>query len=104
MITKILNYLPKELKDIIKKIYLHIFPKSVNNYKSVLTTPIKFVSNKWFINERIVEQAFVLNNIALNGKDKRILEFGCSKSYLAIQLASLGYNVIALRASSLGNP
>ena len=61
-----MNYLPKELKKILAQIYFQILPQSTINYQNQITTPIKFVSNKWFINERIVEQAFVLNNINLN--------------------------------------
>lgn len=58
--------------------------------------PFKFVKNEWYVNERIVEIPFVLNHLELDGKGRRVLEFGCARSYLAIQLASLGYKVVAI--------
>ncbi|MFX1588677.1 MAG: class I SAM-dependent methyltransferase [Promethearchaeota archaeon] len=59
-------------------------------------TPIKFINRNWYVNERIIEVPFVLNNIELSGQGKRLLDFGCTGSYLALQLASLGYEVIGI--------
>lgn len=39
---------------------------------------------------------FTLNQIPINQGKKRILDFGCTKSYLALQLASFGHDVVAI--------
>ncbi len=48
-----------------------------------------------FINERIVEIPFVLQNIPQR-KDLLILDLGCVESPLPLYLASLGYNILGL--------
>jgi len=64
---------------------------------SYFNIPLKFTkTGDWHSNERMVEYPFVYNNIEFDGKGKKVLEFGCSKSYLALELASLGYEVIGI--------
>ncbi|MFX0075462.1 MAG: class I SAM-dependent methyltransferase [Candidatus Hermodarchaeota archaeon] len=69
---------------------------TTDTFSKSFNTPIKFFKDKWYVNERIIEHSFVLNRIDFDGKGQQALEFGCTKSYLAIQLASLGYNVVAI--------
>lgn len=45
-----------------------------------------------FVNERIIEIPFVLQNLPLN-KNLRILDLGCTESALALHVASAGYHV-----------
>lgn len=68
--------------------------------------PVKNISGKWYITGRSFEIPFIHRHIDLIGTNKRILEFGCSKSYLALQLASFGYDVIGvdLRAYPITHP
>jgi SAM-dependent methyltransferase len=83
----------KNLLSYIIKIFSVNKPPTYSNY---FNTPVKFLKQGWFINERIVELAFVHKQIELDGKGKRILEFGCTRSNLALQLASLGYDVVGV--------
>lgn len=93
ILKQILNFKTPNLRK--KNIYLKYF-----------NLPIRIIRDDWYVNARIVEQAFVLNNIDLNPKGKRILEFGCTKSYLPIQLSSLGYEIIGvdLRSYRFSHP
>lgn len=50
---------------------------------------------KTFVNERIVEIPFVMQNLPLN-RDLSVLDIGCSESALSIHLASIGYRVTGL--------
>jgi len=50
----------------------------------------KFYQNE--VNERIVEIPFVFRNLSCS-LGTNILDFGCNRSFLSIELASLGYNV-----------
>lgn len=59
------------------------FARSIFPYQTVIKT-----------NERIVENPFVFMNLNLS-RGSRILEVGCCRSTIAIQLASLGYKVTA---------
>jgi SAM-dependent methyltransferase len=65
-------------------------------YSTHFNTPIKFIDEDWYVNERIVELAFVHNQIELDGQGKRVLEFGCTRSDLVLQLAALGYQVVGV--------
>ncbi len=65
-------------------------------YSYFFNTPIRFDIHDWYTNERIVEIAFVHKNMPIDGHGKCVLEFGCSRSDLAIQLASLGYEVVGI--------
>ncbi len=84
-----------------------VFMDSINNpYSTYFNTPVKFIKNDWYVNERIVEIPFVHRHIDLDGDGKIALEFGCTRSELAIQLASLGYKVygIDLRPYQITHP
>ena len=63
-------------------------------YSSYFNTPVKFHGGEWYVNERIVELAFVHHHLHLDGTDKRLLDLGCTRSDLAMQLAALGYQVV----------
>lgn len=58
--------------------------------------PIKIKRGEWGTNERIVENPFVFNNIDLDGRGKTALDFGCSNSFVPLELASLGYKVVGV--------
>lgn len=58
--------------------------------------PVKDINGKWYITGRSFEIPFIHRHIDPIGKNKRILEFGCSRSYLALQLATLGYEVVGV--------
>ncbi len=96
------------LAELIKKIYkqsgvktdfnypVHEFPytTSANKYRSFLQG---LLSKKTVIemSERIVENAFVFINLDTQIPGK-ILEIGCCRSTVALELASLGYKVTAV--------
>lgn len=69
---------------------------SRDGYAMYFNTPIKFIEGEWFVNERLVEMLFVHNQIAVDGEGRRALEFGCTKSHLALELCSLGYQVVGV--------
>lgn len=78
----------------------NVFVKRRNNYLRKFNFPVKYNKKfgkewSWKTSERIVEHPFVLKNIS---EDRRysILDFGCAKSLLPLQLASLGHNVIGV--------
>jgi SAM-dependent methyltransferase len=56
--------------------------------------PVHVEGRRFLVNERIVENAFVLRNIPRMAK--RVLDVGCSESYLSIQLAGLGFSVYGI--------
>jgi len=66
--------------------------------------PVGVKDERLVVNERIVEEPFVFSN--LPRRAKRILDVGCTESYLAIQLASLGFSVygIDVRDYRLSHP
>jgi 2-polyprenyl-3-methyl-5-hydroxy-6-metoxy-1,4-benzoquinol methylase len=68
--------------------------------------PIKLSGGKWYTNERLVEMPFVYQALFSDATAKRALEFGCTRSWLAVQLAALGYEVTAvdLRPYQLAHP
>jgi hypothetical protein len=65
-------------------------------YSKLFNTPVKFGDNQWFVNERIIEEVFVHSHVPLDAAGKRLLEFGCTRSNLALQLASAGYEVVGV--------
>lgn len=81
-------------KKIMKFIYQKILRNDVDIFNFSL--PIGFKKGVMFTTERLVEIPFVFNNIDLDGKGKRILDFGCNQSFLVLQLASLGYETIGI--------
>lgn len=75
-------------------------------YGQHVNTPIQFAHQEWHVNERIIELPFVCSQLAATGQNQRVLEFGCSRSLLAMQLASLGYQVtgVDLRSYPFNHP
>ena len=74
---------------------------------SLLVFSVPFFRNIFFkkaINERIVENAFVLSKINKTPCD--ILDFGTTSSWISLQLASLGHRVIGvdLRSYEFSHP
>ena len=87
---------PVSLINMLRRYAEQISLKSKNDYSNYVNTPIKFIREEWYVNERIVEIAFAHKHISFNGIGKRALEFGCTRSELALQLASLGYEVLGV--------
>jgi len=93
---------------------LRKFRRAVSRLVSTQTTfetyfnvPIKFKnSGGMVINERIVEMPFVYSSIPLKSEPKKILDFGCSRSWLSLSLASMGHAVygIDLRDHPFSHP
>jgi len=71
-----------------------IFIKYKRKFNFLKFSRVKKVK-KVFINERIVEIPFVIQNIPVS-TDVKILDLGCMESSLPIHLASVGYNVIGV--------
>ncbi|MCO5191968.1 MAG: class I SAM-dependent methyltransferase [Anaerolineae bacterium] len=65
-------------------------------YARHFNTPIKFADGDWQVNERIVEWPYVFGSVFADPVPIRLLEFGCTRSYLAISLASLGHDVTGI--------
>lgn len=58
--------------------------------------PIKLFENgSYLINERIVENPFVFSQLS-GSEPCKILDFGCTRSWLAVSLASMGHRVHAV--------
>jgi SAM-dependent methyltransferase len=67
------------------------------NIETYFNVPFKFENDEsYVVNERIVEIPFVLSELKDNGKKLKILDFGCTRSWLAISLASLGHHVYGI--------
>lgn len=76
-------------------------------FETHFNVPIKFKhSADMVINERIVEMPFVFSSIPLGNEPQKILDFGCSRSWLSLSLASMGHAVhgIDLRDHPFGHP
>ncbi len=75
-------------------------------YALKFNTAVRFVNRDWYVNERILEGAFVHKVMPLDGNGKRVLDFGCTRSEMVLQLASFGYEVcgIDLREYEFNHP
>lgn len=82
-----------------KKIYKSTFDYNFN-------VPIKFKKKSYFINERLVEIPFTHRNILALPANSEILDFGCTKSWLSLELSAMGYNVtgVDLRDYNYNHP
>ena len=72
-----------------------------NCYSEHFNTAVKRIKGEWYSSERVIEWGFIQRELALKLKDPpwkgvKILDFGCSRSDLAIQLASLGAEVVGV--------
>ncbi|MFW9773016.1 MAG: class I SAM-dependent methyltransferase, partial [Candidatus Thorarchaeota archaeon] len=75
---------------------LKYFKLNSVNYPKFFNLPVRYISGHWHISPKIFELPFIHHFIDLDGKGKRVLEFGCAKSYVALQLAVLGYEVVGI--------
>ena len=67
------------------------------NFESFFNVPIQFNrKDRIVINERIVEIPFIFSAITSKNKSKKILDFGCTRSWLSLSLASLGHSVYGI--------
>jgi SAM-dependent methyltransferase len=83
------------LKSIKKTLSRLIYQQTT--FESHFNVPIKFKRNdRIVINERVVEIPFIFSSIASENKAKKILDFGCTRSWLSLSLASLGYSVYGI--------
>lgn len=75
-------------------------------YSDHFNPPVKFIDGGWYVNERLIERAFVLCHLGLEGSGRRVLDVGCTRSDLAMQLAGLGYEVtgVDLRPFGFSHP
>jgi SAM-dependent methyltransferase len=64
-----------------------------DRYSHHFNTPIKFAEGDWQTNERIVELPYVFGKLGDARSRLNILEFGCTRSHLAVSLASMGHTV-----------
>lgn len=76
-------------------------------YQDNINVPVKFFDHSWASNERLVEYPFIHRQIGSIGQSQlRILDFGCSRSVLPLELASQGHSVtgVDLRAYLFRHP
>jgi 2-polyprenyl-3-methyl-5-hydroxy-6-metoxy-1,4-benzoquinol methylase len=67
------------------------------SFETHFNVPIKFKhKGSIVINERIVEIPFIFSSISLDNHTKKILDFGCTRSWLSLSLASLGHSVYGI--------
>lgn len=90
-ITARLSNIEKSMQDIETKAQLIARKRREDMF---IQYPISIEGEKIVVNERVVENPFVLSN--LPQRAKRILDVGCTEGYLAIQLASLGFSVYGI--------
>lgn len=62
-------------------------------YSKYFNTGVKIKDGDWAMNERVVEIPFVHKALPLDSTGKRVMELGCTRSELCLQLASLGFEV-----------
>ena len=78
-------------KNIAKLIY------NEKNFETYFNVPIKYQYNKLMaVNERIIEYPFIFNQILREKPPQKILDFGCTKSWLSLALSSFGYDIIGI--------
>lgn len=97
------------MKDISSKIRRKVSRIIYNkpNFETYFNVPIKYnVNGKYGINEKLIEWPFVFNNIKDIEKPKKILDFGCTRSWISLSLASMGHFVygVDLRDYNFGHP
>lgn len=83
------------------------------SYEDSFNLPLKRVKNKWMAGERCIENPYVHRKIVKIGMDLQkerknitILDVGCARSTLPIELANMGYDVTGIdyRDYSLKHP
>jgi len=59
--------------------------------------PFKFLNiSTYWVNERIVEVPFIFTELKAEDKKFKILDFGCTDSWLSLSMASLGHDVYGI--------
>lgn len=67
------------------------------NIETYFNVPFKFKNaESYIVNERIIEIPFVFSELNAYEKPLKILDFGCTRSWLAVSLASLGHRVYGI--------
>lgn len=88
------------LKQLLKRRLL------ARSYATHFNVPVRFTRHGYQVNERILELPYVFAHLPSEPAGKRVLEFGCTGSTLALSLASLGFEVtgVDLRPCELEHP
>ncbi len=82
------------LKKARKKVSNLLYKKI--NFETYFNVPLLFSNkNSWNMNERIVEWGYVLSQFK-DKYPKKVLDFGCSRGWIPLSLASLGHNVTGI--------
>ncbi len=71
------------------------------------TLPFRFFDQRGYIvNERIIEMPFIFSELGARPGKLKILDVGCTNSWLSISLASLGHEVygVDMRSYSFSHP
>ena len=82
---------PKIRRNLAKIIYRE------TTFATHFNVPIKFDQREIkAVNERIIETPFIFSSIESDNNPKKILDFGCTRSWISLSLASLGHNVYGI--------
>lgn len=98
IINKIARRICRPIKkpELNETIFLCKQSKSKNKFLRFIKYLFSSDYSDIFYVERIVEFPFVFQNLDGIEPNSKILEFGCAKSKLSIELASLGYQVVGV--------
>jgi SAM-dependent methyltransferase len=65
--------------------------------ETYFNVPFKFYGPRlYFVNERIIEVPFVFSELNVNKKTLKIFDFGCTRSWVALSLTSMGHLVYGI--------
>ena len=65
--------------------------------ETYFNVPFKFYDSRvYFVNERIIEVPFVFSELKADKKSLKIFDFGCTRSWVALSLASMGHMVYGI--------
>lgn len=65
--------------------------------ETYFNVPFKFYdAGVYFVNERIIEVPFVYSELNADKKPLKIFDFGCTRSWVALSLASMGHKVYGI--------
>jgi SAM-dependent methyltransferase len=83
------------LKKIKRKLAQAISKES--HIETYFNVPFKFYDpDEYFVNERIIEVPFVFSELKADKKLLKIFDFGCTRSWVALSLASMGHRVYGI--------
>jgi hypothetical protein len=83
----------------LKKLWRKLGKRMVSDLRieTYFNVPFKFRdAGEYAVNERIVEVPFVLSLINGGKENQKILDFGCTRSWISLSLASLGHRVYGI--------